>query len=420
MTNPVREHTMRNHPIPQPLISSCHPDITMSEAILDFSRYAPEEPLMIRIVGSRGQACSHRRGYTLVEVMVALGLSVLTMWLLAEAFRIGLEMIGQARAQANLMTQLHAVGDIFHRDLVVAHPFLPDDNRPNRGLRLSDQRLDLLTATGQGWTPPPGGFFHIISPDSHALPDREGLNIYSATNHALHFTAILPENDRNPYCAQLNFGPRGIRTLESRAAEIAYFLVYTGGVTGPGGTRLYQLVRRQRLVALDDFHRASLQVPANYGSLIAVDTATNQPLTLKQIRHPSQRLPLSPATVPANPPLVLPVNDPAYGTDILLSNVLSFEVRVDWDPNPNGTLNSSNPPRPFSVNTEYPYDNLTANAGRNPALPATFDTWHDEQDWQRAFATLPLAIRVRGIQVSVRVFDPKTRAVRQNTWRFAL
>ena len=414
MTNPVREHTMRNHPIPQPLISSCHPDITMSEAILDFSRYAPEEPLMIRIVGSRGQACSHRRGYTLVEVMVALGLSVLTMWLLAEAFRIGLEMIGQARAQANLMTQLHAVGDIFHRDLVVAHPFLPDDNRPNRGLRLSDQRLDLLTATGQGWTPPPGGFFHIISPDSHALPDREGLNIYSATNHALHFTAILPENDRNPYCAQLNFGPRGIRTLESRAAEIAYFLVYTGGVTGPGGTRLYQLVRRQRLVALDDFHRASLQVPAggtvpaNYGSLIAVDTTTNQPLTLKQIRHPSQRLPLS------------PVNDPAYGTDILLSNVLSFEVRVDWDPNPNGTLNSSNPPRPFSVNTEYPYDNLTANAGRNPALPATFDTWHDEQDWQRAFATLPLAIRVRGIQVSVRVFDPKTRAVRQNTWRFAL
>jgi len=72
------------------------------------------------------------------------------------------------------------------------------------------------------------------------------------------------------------------------------------------------------------------------------------------------------------------------------------------------------------VNTEYPYDNLTANAGRNPALPATFDTWHDEPNWNTAFASLPLAIRVRGIQVSVRVFDPKTRAVRQNTWRFAL
>jgi len=81
------------------------------------------------------------------------------------------------------------------------------------------------------------------------------------------------------------------------------------------------------------------------------------------------------------------------------------------------------------VNTEYPYDNLTANVGRNPAfqvgLPITprctvFDTWHDEPNWNTAFASLPLAIRVRGIQVSVRVFDPKTRAVRQNTWRFAL
>jgi hypothetical protein len=378
---------------------------------------------MIRIVGSRGQACSHRRGYTLVEVMVALGLSVLTMWLLAEAFRIGLEMIGQARAQANLMGQLNTVGFTLHRDLVVAHPFLPDDNRPNRGLRLSDQRLDQLTVTGQGWTPPPGGFFRIISPDSTLVQtDTEGLNIYTATNHALHFTAILPENDRNSFCAQVDFGPAGIRTIESRAAEIAYFLVDTGGVTG--SNRLYHLVRRQRLVAIDDFHRASLQVPAggtvpaNYGSLIAVDTATNQPLTLKQIRHPSRRLPLSPATVPVpappNAPFVLPVNDPAYGTDILLSNVLSFEVRVDWDPNPDGTLNSSNPPRsfpPVNVNTEYPYDNLTANAGRNPALPATFDTWHDEPNWNTAFNTLPLAIRVRGIQVSVRVFDPKTRAV---------
>jgi hypothetical protein len=364
----------------------------------------------------------YRPAYTLVEVMVALGLSVLTMWLLAEAFRIGLEMIGQARAQANLMTQLHAVGNTFHRDLVVAHPFLPDDNRPNRGLRLSDQRLDQLTVTGQGWTPPPGGFFRIISPDSDSRPvqtDTEGLNIYTAWNHALHFTAILPENDRNPFCAQVDFGPAGIKTIESRAAEIAYFLVETGGVTGPDGNPLYHLVRRQRLVALDDFHRASLQVPANYGSLIAVDTATNQPWTLKQIRDPSRRLPLSPATVPVhappNAPFVLPVNDPAYGTDILLSNVLSFEVRVDWDPNPNGTLNSSNPPRSFPVNTEYPYDNLTANAGCT-----VFDTWYDEPNWNTAFASLPLAIRVRGIQVSVRVFDPKTRAVRQNTWRFAL
>jgi hypothetical protein len=81
-------------------------------------------------------------------------------------------------------------------------------------------------------------------------------------------------------------------------------------------------------------------------------------------------------------------------------------------------------------NTEFPYDNLSVNSGRNSTLPATFDTWHDETGWTTgpnpAFSTsnppgrLPLAIRVKGIQITIRVFDPKTRSVRQNTWRFAL
>jgi hypothetical protein len=422
-----------------------------AHASLCFPSPADEESTMVRTMMLRSPHRLHRRGYTLVEVMVAMGLSVLTMWILAEAFRIGLEMIGQARAQANLMTQLSAVGTILHRDLVVAHPFLPDDNRPNRGLRLSDQRPDRLMPNGQGWTPPPGGFFRIISPNSTlAQIDTEGLNIYSATNHALHFTAILPENDHNPFYAQLDFGPAGIQTLESRAAEIAYFLVDTGNVTGAGGNRLYNLVRRQRLVALDDTHRNRLwappggSVPGNYTSLIAGDP-TKGAWTLKEIRNPALRLPLSPVTIPATPsgstyPLILPVGDPAYGTDILLSNVLSFEVRVNWDPNPNPALNSNLPPRPLGMgNTEYPYDNLTVNIGLNPdfqqiigSIPhcTTFDTWHDETGWNigpnPTFSTtprsgvLPLAIRVKGIQITIRVFDPKTRSVRQNTWRFAL
>jgi len=384
--------------------------------------------------------------------------------MLAEAFRIGLEMIGQARAQANLMTQLNAVGTILHRDLVVAHPFLPDDSRPNRGLRLSDQRLDLLTADRQGWTPPPGGFFRIVSPDSASIPDNEGLNIYTADNHALHFTAILPANETNLFHARVNFIDMGgnplVKEYESRAAEIAYFLVHTGNNT-PGGSPLYNLIRRQRLVAIDNNSRTSLLHPVNvtpannpeYECSIAL--GPSGPVTLREIRNPDNRLQLppppvsvpSPPSLPPLPPFSLPIpqlpqqvqapwifpsGSPNHGADILLSNVLSFEVRVDWDPNPNVILNSSNPPRSLPVNAEYPYDNLTANIGRNPAFqvqleppPApprctVFDTWYDQPNWNTTFATLPLAIRVRGIQVSVRVFDPKTRAVRQNTWRFAL
>ncbi len=95
----------------------------------------------------RTPAPRRRRGYTLVEAMVAMGLAVLTMWILAESFRVGMDMIGQSRAAGTMMTQLSSLGALFHRDLVHAHPFLPDDNRPNRGLRLSDQRLDLLSVS---------------------------------------------------------------------------------------------------------------------------------------------------------------------------------------------------------------------------------------------------------------------------------
>ena len=430
---------MRKHNIYLLLLNTGYSYIGESHPHPCFSSPALEETLMIR---NRNR--HHRRGgYTLVEVMVALGLSVLTMWILAEAFRIGLEMIGQARAQAQLMTQLSAVGNILHRDLVVAHPFLPDDNRPNRGLRLSDQRLDRLDDKGQGWKPPRGGFFRIISPSSTTVAtDVEGLNIYSATNHALHFTAILPEEETALFQARVDFGSGPPVSYESRAAEIAYFLADTGAVTGPGGNRLYNLIRRQRLVAMEGNgidRLMPITTPGadytNYINWVAADLiaggSVKGPYSLRELRHPDKRLQLSPVTIPTPPnssglpALVLPVTGPDYGADILLSNVLSFEIRVNWDPNPNFVLKSWEPPRPLAKgNTEYPYDNLGVNPGRNSPLLGVFDTWHDEPAWiggpNPAFATLPLAIRVKGIQITIRVFDPKTRSVRQNTWRFAL
>lgn len=354
----------------------------------------------------------HKRpGYTLVEVMVALGLSVLTMWILAEAFRIGLEMIGQARAQANLMTQLAAVGAILQRDLVYAHPFLPDDSRPNRGLRLSDQRVDLLPS-GR-WTPPLGGFFRIVAPPPGlTVTDTEGLNIYTVNNHALHFTAILPERETNLFRVTVpadSFSPGG--TYESRAAEIAYFLVDTNTRTSGGTNPLYNLVRRQRLVAVNAAERTRLdtsQAGMFFNDLIASQIvppgSPTTAYTLQGIRVPSNRFPIDvlPISEPVGtttlPRLVFPpVSNPNLsGEEILLPNVLSFEVMVHWQPHPpNGT----------AAPTDNPYAFLPP--------PHVFDTGHD-------LTTVPLHIRVLGIQVTIRAYDPKTRAVRQNTWRFAL
>src|SRR4051794_32261918 len=103
-----------------------------------------------------------RRAIGLVELMVAMALSIGIMWILAESFKMGLDFTRHAHSTGTMMSQLDGARAIMARDLLADH-FLPDDNKPNRGLRLSDQRLDWLNNSGAQWYPPTGGFFRIIS-----------------------------------------------------------------------------------------------------------------------------------------------------------------------------------------------------------------------------------------------------------------
>src|SRR5439155_1076118 len=97
------------------------------------------------------------------------------------------------------------------------------------------------------------------------------------------------------------------------------------------------------------------------------------------------------------------------GDDILLSNVLSFEVRPSWVGTP--------APRPYapgtpttgsdtgSTTTDHPFDTLPAS--NNPSVPSyTFDT----------APNAPLMVRVKVIQIKLRVWDPKMKAARQLTF----
>ena len=137
------------------------------------------------------------------------------------------------------------------------------------------------------------------------------------------------------------------------------------------------------------------------------------------------------------------------GDDILLSNVLSFEVLASWDPPlatnvvqpPAASKLPVPPPRPFLnpvtgaiLNSNYPYDYLPL-LNFNPAYPTyTFDTWYryisiqasaiqPNNNWNN-FSRLPanpnlipMPIRINSIQINVRIYDPKTGQARQNTWR---
>lgn len=364
-----------------------------------------------------------RPGFTLVEMMVACALAVGLMWLLAESFKMGLDFTRHARSTGQMMGQLDGAGAILSRDISAEH-FLPNDSLPNRGVRLGDQRLDLLTnaSPSLGWTPPRGGFFRIISPTSNLVQtDSDGFSIFTATNHALHFTSVLSPSDRNLYSVNVGNTP-----FQSRAAEIAYFLVDSGQFTAPvGGQPLYHLVRKQRLAAVTDDERSALLGGVADTGVIAGNGTV--PYSLVGLTDPANRLPINPPAT-SWAPLMFPISNARYGEDLLLSDVLSFEVRVDWSPNTNGLSSSSQAPRAFATNTEYPFDNLTVNTGHNSAFAGqgVFDTWFPAASWNINLngagnpSKVPLAVRVNGIQVTIRIWDRKTKQSRQNTWKFSM
>jgi type II secretory pathway pseudopilin PulG len=163
------------------------------------------------------------------------------------------------------------------------------------------------------------------------------------------------------------------------------------------------------------------------------------------------------------------------GDDIVLTDVLSFEVLAVWVPAPypfalppptggstpgirQPSFNAKRPPqaipgpRPFTVtnptplptipgapiypvsnttpfNSNYPFDFLPQ-LTLNPFLPHTFDTWFTITQpngiWNNFTAAptnpwlIPMPARITALQITIRIFDRKTNQARQNTWRIAM
>jgi hypothetical protein len=391
-----------------------------------------------------------RRAIGLVELMVAMALSIGIMWILAESFKMGLDFTRHARSTGSMMTQLDGARAVLARDLLAEH-FLRDENKPNGGVRLSDQRLDWLNNSGQGWSPPTGGFVRIISPTVDTLQtvyDTDNFAMNTAANHAIHMTSILPATDQNPYSATI-----GTTVFTSRAAEVAYLLVDSGLRTSPDptlGRPLYNLIRRQRLVALtaDEVTALAAGVLADTNADVIAHNGT-QARTLADIRDPSVRLNVQPSALPpvGSGPPTFGISHARYGEDLLLSNVLSFEVMVDWAPNVNGVngpVGSRLGPRPFTgdpavsavsadrqpsypglPNSDYPFDHLGAIKVQNNVGPGVFDTWIGSPlnpTWNIGLNTdspnaqkLPLAVRVKQMRITIRIFDTKTKQARQSS-----
>jgi len=150
------------------------------------------------------------------------------------------------------------------------------------------------------------------------------------------------------------------------------------------------------------------------------------------------------------------------GDDILITDVLSFEVRAAWfnnqsNPSFQSILEGSSPavrplyilpngvPPAVTVNPEEPFDDIPfsnnlptppTTPALNPALAGRrqFDTWYlapgsDNIDWDKALTTAggqmgfltpnnaqpPLRINVRAVQIKIRVWDAQKNTARQMT-----
>ena len=197
--------------------------------------------------------------------------------------------------------------------------------------------------------------------------------------------------------------------------EVAYF-VKPNGKTTDGGLPLFDLYRRQKLlVEPAPPNPYPPQYSANSGN---IDTSYWNNPNLRfpfngsaDVTEPLRRFGMN-ASIPYGVPLVnsapprrpppfttildeVGITDPRAGGDLLMTNVLNFEIKATWDPvqigAPNtdrfntANTNACNFTSPNATNNpDYPFDylpvgiNLGLSAGATPAR--VFDTWSCNTD----------------------------------------
>jgi hypothetical protein len=444
-----------------------------------------------------------RRGFTIVELLVAAALTMFVMYILAACFATALESFRQVKAVGDMQAKLRSTASTLRRDLMDEH-FDRSFNGKGGGPRLSDQNM-----TDVQWEPPAEGFFRILQLagsfneglDEEGVPssrspfataaDTTGSN----SRHFLHFTVkryIRKRDDlfattvNNEPIAAPNPDDRvAVRTRPldyltqgqflSQWAEVAYFLIPTN-TQANGGLPLYYLVRRERplvgagqpttIPAYDTYLGISRGTIG--GGAVTQGTLFNSP---SDVTAPCRRMNLLTGNANGNQPAVTSINPgppptPVYnpqvmagsftngyvqsgsGDDIVLTDVLSFQVKVAYD--------GYQP----AANDEFPFADLPAVLAAPPPAPQTgaiiqsynaglagtgvgiFDTWssavgpilnptpnnvqvYDYSGWSFQPTTanlgkndgtnIPLRARVRALQIRLRVWDAKTQQARQVT-----
>ena len=389
-----------------------------------------------------------RRGFTLVELLVAAALCVLVMYVLAEAFRAGTDTLSQLKSVAGLADDLRVAETIIRRDLKEQHL----EDREGNAVLVSDERF---ANPGFIWQKPNRGYFRVVhgsartntptDPYHNEGVDSNNIASAMATDHRLQFTCKL--SGKTSTDVFLTSAPSGsgqqvadgasnmvdyasTSTYASRWGEVTYFMAKSSAVMPPEVTTpkaLHVLYRRARVLAPpgsgtitvgsanvtnaitgnNGHHDLSGFIERPTGGNSSTDIwIMNTPDVIAdpQFRFgppgtilPAVRTPTPPggntftALAPTtsikftDAPIPLKTSDGDYGADILLANVVSMRVQV---------LNST------TLQYEDPVTTPT------PTPPsAVWDT----------YLTNDSPSRIRGVRIQLRVYDAKNMVTRQVT-----
>ncbi|HEY2784727.1 MAG TPA: prepilin-type N-terminal cleavage/methylation domain-containing protein [Fimbriiglobus sp.] len=409
---------------------------------------------------------TRRRGMTLIELMVAAALSLVIMAVLASAFQTGMDTLSQLKSIGDLQHQLRSSSEKIKADLAAPHF---DDPAVANG-KLSEVRFDQnpsdfpssgmfrivqLGASYQevGATTNPKDYSTVASPSgkpSHLFPVSI-VNLLSRPNgnaNAMQFAMKLDGKTRQ----KVFTGPRlptapgaafdnkfdnlvqdPTTTYATRWAVISYFLVDSGTKTADGSP-LYNLHRRVQLLA----EQSGVEL-ANPNANYSIRTGSPGHFPINTVADL-----LSVANRPGSTTVPGLQTDPAFnaflsmadGSDVVMSNVVSFEIKANWEGNYR-KMTPTQPTVPAQLsgptgdvpNPDYPFDDIppwnqaalsaTSGSSQFETAPRIFDTTPDASSWEQQLGVTAVTphtrVRINAIQIKLRVWDPKNRGARQMT-----
>ncbi len=384
-----------------------------------------------------------RSGFTLVEIMVAMALTVFVMLILSQCFVQGLETFSGLKAIGDMQEELRTATNLLRADLSMDHF---EGKR-----RLSDPFNNFMSEKIREGFFVVGGSYPGKAPTEIVEGQEDQIPSIRATDHWLHFSVKMRGNAMDkffsaPADAKLaglinNYmgvpGDSAFQRLSatntnvnSAWAEVAYCLIQTGTTASPSGatlsgsdtsTPLYALYRFQYVVLpmTRNANNASLPAGGPYRNFSGnVAGAAWQFFSPNDLANGYASRAFVPYTAL---PFAKGTAAPAPGA-LVLSNVVSFQIQVLKNPNPNPPpANSGLGP---NVNNDFvDITGLTATNGK----PIPFDTANYYVDprvnpngnplpvFGAGVTAPPPQFSIQALRITLRIWDPKSRFTRQVT-----